>query len=405
MITASDKKFFVLAAFGWRLNYFLRILQFVFVFVFNLFILCNVSGDEFSFQLFDYLVNDNTTNDGSTDNKFADDKFVVDKFANDKFVDDEFVVDEFALDQKLFYRCSDKTNIVTKIPHIFNEIDTRLASTVTNYQSSNRKVTDRLFGGREFGDKSLRTWVSVFGNWTSVGGGVNSDDVLTFYSSGFAVGVDRLFDRRFLFGLTFGWDKTIIKYPRLGKENISNGHGHLYFRTIFRRIYFDVECGIGLGDGSQFNHNGLPQHTKLQWNFQIETGTWWEEGLTKIEPFLLLQHALLREKSLHCDKSAAIAGVRCSWQSEGLFAVSTPRIYGGLICDFGDSGVAATSLFSDSPAIFITQNRQITRTRFFGGCGTTASMGSTLEVYFRYTAEAASNYTSHTLLIGMNWIF
>ncbi|MDR1291715.1 MAG: autotransporter outer membrane beta-barrel domain-containing protein [Planctomycetaceae bacterium] len=293
------------------------------------------------------------------------------------------------IDQTTLYLNSDKINSTTIKPQFWNNINPKNIRLQTNNSDNN----------------SLRTWVSGFGNWTSIGSETNSDNVSAFYSSGFAVGMDKLMNRCFLLGVTFGWDKTTIKPPSSRSENFSAGHGHAYFRTTFRRLYVDVESGIGLSDGTQLNSSGS-KSTALQWNFQVETGTWWDEGLMKIEPFMLLQHAtLFREDLSDRNKSTAIAGVRCSWKSTGLFSVSTPRIYGGFIRELGNSDVAATSLFSDSPTIFVIQNRKITKTRIFGGCGTTASMGTTLDIYFRYTAEAASRYTSHTLLVGMNWIF
>ncbi|MDR1483695.1 MAG: autotransporter outer membrane beta-barrel domain-containing protein [Planctomycetaceae bacterium] len=347
----------------------------------NIFIAGTVVGGEFSLQLLDCPVYDNAIFDRTTDQP----------------------------DQHVFYRGSDKINIVTIIPDFFSNINSRFAKTTATPQyrtSNNRNAVERFLRFSDSDDKSLRTWISGFGSWSGVSGGVNSGDRLAFYSSGFAVGMDRLLDRRFLFGVTFGWDKTTIDMPKLPKENFSAGHGHLYFRTIFRRLYIDVESGIGLGDGAQGGQSGLSKSTVMQWNFQFETGTWWDEGLMKIEPFVSLQHAsLMLENSSNRQKTAAIAGVRSSWQSVGLFSVSTPRIYGGLICELGDSDVAASSLFADSPTIFVAQNQKIARTRFFAGCGTTASMGSAMEIYFRYTAEAASHYSSHTLLIGMNWIF
>ncbi|MDR2642698.1 MAG: autotransporter outer membrane beta-barrel domain-containing protein [Planctomycetaceae bacterium] len=347
-------------------------------FILNIFLASLVLGGEFSLQLLDCPTNSNK-------------------------------VFEREIDQILFYRGSDKKNIVTIIPQFGSNINSHIAETIIaaqNRTSNYRNIIERVLRFNKLDDKSLRTWVSGFGNWTGVDGGVNSGNEFTFYSAGFAVGMDRLWARRFLLGMTFSWDKTTIDLPRLTKESFSAGHGHVYLRTIFKRLYVDIESGVGFSDGIQGNQNGLPQSTALQWNFQFETGTWWDEGLMKIEPLILLRHASLIQENLpDRAKTTAIAGVRCSWQSAGLFSVSTPRIYGGLIRELGDSDVVSSSVFADSPTIFVAQNQKIAQTRFFAGCGTTASMGSTMDIYFRYTAEAASHYSSHTLLIGMNWIF
>jgi outer membrane autotransporter protein len=354
---------------NFRISFFLWI-----IFVLNLFIADAIFGDEFSLRLFD---------------------------CSEYYSDSNLI-----MEQSTFYRCSDKSNIVTIIPQQESGINSRLVGGATMLSSNNRNIGNRLFGVYDSDDKSLRTWISNFGNWSELdNGGNNSDSVLTFYSWGFAAGIDRLIERKFLVGITFGWDRTVINSPQSRNINFSAGHGHVYFRTIFQRLYVDVEGGIGLGNNALLVRNAAAQDSALQWNFQVESGMWSYEGLMKIEPFVSLQHAALKYNSQYRTRSATIAGVRCSWQSAGLFAVSTPRFYGGIIREFGNSNIAATSLFADSPTIFVAQNQKITKTRFFGGCGTTASMGSTLEIYFRYTAEAAANYASHTVIVGMNWIF
>ncbi|MDR0391137.1 MAG: autotransporter outer membrane beta-barrel domain-containing protein [Planctomycetaceae bacterium] len=340
--------------------------------------------------------------------------FIVGSAAGGEFslrLFDSQVDDKVYFEQSEFYRCSDKINNVTIIPQFFQNINSKFIDidsdfVLRNQTSNNNNEIKRFLqlGGSD--EKKLRTWISGFGNWTGGGNDLNSNDEYTFYSSGIAVGVDRLLDRRFLVGMTFGWDKTTIDLPNLSKETFSAGHGHLYFRTTFRRLYVDIEGGIGFRDGKKNSKIGLPQNTTLQWNFQIETGTWWDEGLLKIEPFVQLQHASLLLADLRDPKkTAAVAGVRCSWQSSGLFYLSTPRIYGGMIHELGDSNVAVSGLFTDSSTIFVAQNRKIAETRLFAGCGITSSMGSAMDVYFRYTAEAGQHYASHTLLIGMNWIF
>ncbi|MDR0390264.1 MAG: autotransporter outer membrane beta-barrel domain-containing protein [Planctomycetaceae bacterium] len=342
------------------------------------FIASSAVGDEFSLRLFDCQIDN--------------------------------IDDKVYFDQSEFYRCSDKINNVTIIPQFWHNINSKSTNTDSDFilrqQTSNNNNENKHFlqlGGSD--EKSLQTWISGFGSWTGGGNDVSNDEY-KFYSSGFAVGIDRLVGRSFLVGMTLGWDKTTIDLPNLSKETFTAGHGHLYFRTTFRRLYVDVESGVGFRDGKKNSQIGLPQNTTLQWNFQIETGTWWDEGLLKIEPFAQLQHASLFLADLRDPKkTTAIAGVRCSWQSLGLFYVSTPRIYGGIIHELGDSNVAVSGLFTDSSTIFVAQNRKIAGTRLFAGCGITSSKGSTMNVYFRYTAEAATHYASHSLLIGMKWIF
>jgi uncharacterized protein with beta-barrel porin domain len=103
------------------------------------------------------------------------------------------------------------------------------------------------------------------------------------------------------------------------------------------------------------------------------------------------------------SKTTLIAGVRYSWKTTGAYSVTSPRLYGGIFQELGDRTLLNVASFTDSPIVFSIPGYEINETRFFFGGGFTSSMGSSLDVYFRYTAEVASKYTSHTLLFGMNW--
>ncbi|MDR1923775.1 MAG: autotransporter outer membrane beta-barrel domain-containing protein [Planctomycetaceae bacterium] len=260
-----------------------------------------------------------------------------------------------------------------------------------------------------FDEKSLRVWVSSFFNWTGLKS-ADSNNIIPvgtyrFDSYGFAVGVDRTWDRSFLTGVMVGWNRTRADPPRGASENLSATYALLYFRKTFQRIYADIEGGIGYGDGTEKNQLTQSANNSFQWNLRYEMGTWWDEGLMKVEPFGVLQYASLDESKRKREQGTAIAGLRFSWKSTGLFAVSTPRFYGGFIRELCDTDVTGIGVFTDSPMLFIVDGRNMPKGRFFGGCGVTATMGSSLEIYFRYTAEAASKYNSHSLLVGMNWIF
>jgi uncharacterized protein with beta-barrel porin domain len=182
------------------------------------------------------------------------------------------------------------------------------------------------------------------------------------------------------------------------ESDLSSVHTSTYFRIALRNNFFlDVEGGLG------YNEQSFPPRTAIQWNFNSEAGTWWTQGLGKVEPYLGLRHVALELDPKTDSKTTFLLGVRYSWQTTGIYSVTSPRLYGGMIQELGDRTLLNVASFTDAPTVFSIPGYEIAETRFFFGGGFTSSMGSSLDIYFRYTAETASNYSSHTLLLGMNW--
>jgi uncharacterized protein with beta-barrel porin domain len=255
--------------------------------------------------------------------------------------------------------------------------------------------------------RRLRTWIRGFGNWTHLGHSDGFAD-LEYYSYGVSVGIDRQIGRQLLFGISLGGNKISSQGTNRSLQwnsNLSAVHTSAYFRTAIRSFFFDFECGFGYNEQSfqQSFQRPFPSQTAIQWNFNGETGIWWTQGLGKVEPYLGLRHISLQLDPKNDSKTTFILGVRYSWKTTGVYSVTFPRLYGGIFQELGNRTLLNVASFTDAPTVFSIPGYEIPETRFFFGGGFTSSMGSSLDIYLRYTAEAASNYSSHTLLLGMNW--
>jgi outer membrane autotransporter protein len=249
-----------------------------------------------------------------------------------------------------------------------------------------------------------RTWIRGFGNWTHLGHSNGFTD-LEFYSYGVSVGIDRQIGRQFLFGVLLGANRSSSQGANGSfqwNSDLSAVHSSGYFRMAIQNFFVDLEGGLG------YNEQSFPLRTGLQWHFNAETGTWWAQGLGKVEPYIGLRHVSLelnsnKNNNANDSKTTFLFGVRYSWQTTGIYSIISPRLYGGIFHELGDCNLLNVASFTDAPTVFSIPGYEITQTRFFFGGGFTSSMGSSLDIYLRYTAETASNYSAHTLLLGMNW--
>ena len=266
-----------------------------------------------------------------------------------------------------------------------------------------RSVSSLFFSDfrRSFGPSPIRTWFRGFVNWTSVG---DSAGIADANAHGVSLGVDRQFGLNILVGVGFGgsWCSAENK-PRSETIDISAFHGSLYSRIRLQRLYFDLEGGLGSNNAKQSSKGSS---TAFQSNLNGEIGTWWELGLAKLEPYLGVRQVWFDDHSPRVgNKTTSVLGCRYSWQTINPFAVTTPRVYCGWLHEWNDRDLVGIGTFTDAPTIYRLSGSALNRDRLFVGCGFTTVLGTSLDVYLRYTAEVASNFSAHTLLLGMNWNF
>jgi outer membrane autotransporter protein len=244
--------------------------------------------------------------------------------------------------------------------------------------------------------KHYRVWLRPFGNWTQ--GETTSADDLQFVSYGLTLGLDRQIGNNWLCGLALGENNTSIKFAHsLYKDDINAFHADLFARRTFDRFFLDVESNFG------YNEHAV-QKNAAQWGLSGEWGTWWSHGLGKVEPYIRLSHVYWNGSGSD-TKETLIAGVRYSWRTATDLTTTIPRFYGGVLQELGGKSLFQVSSFGNTPTVFPVRNVEVPGTRLFLGGGFTTSMGTSLDIFLRYTAEMSSRDTSHTALLGVNCNF
>ena len=255
-------------------------------------------------------------------------------------------------------------------------------------------------GEMAFGDvqKRYRVWLRTFGNWSQ--GDAAAADNLKFTSYGLTLGMDRQLGKSWLAGLALGTNDTSVKFAHSPyRDNISALHASLFVRKTFDRFFLDAEGNFGYND-----HSSVFQKDATQWGLSGEAGTWWNHGLGKVEPYVRLSH-VCRDGNGSDTKETLIAGVRYSWQTATDLTTTVPRFYGGILHELGHKSLFSVSSFGNTPTVFPIGNLEVPETRLFLGGGFTTSMGTSLDILFRYTAEMSSRDTAHTVLLGVNCMF
>ena len=227
---------------------------------------------------------------------------------------------------------------------------------------------------------------------------MTSAEELKFLSYGLTLGIDRQINRNWLVGLALGENKTSIEFaPSSDKDNINAFHADLFARRTFDMFFFDVEGNFGYNDQS-FQRNAT------QWGISGEAGTWWSHGLGRAEPFVRFSHVCWNGDD-DDTKETLLAGLRYSWRTATDLTTTVPRFYGGILQELGNRSLFQVSTFGNTPTVFAVRHLEVPGTRFFLGGGFTTSMGTSLDISVRYTAEMSSQSTSHTALLGVNCNF
>ena len=246
--------------------------------------------------------------------------------------------------------------------------------------------------------KQYRVWLRTFGNWTQ--GDAAAADQLKLASYGLTLGVDRQIGNTWLAGLALGTNDTSVKFTHSpSNDNISAFHANLFARKTFDRLFLDVESNFGYN-----GHSSPFQKDATQWGLSGEAGTWWSHGLGRVEPYVRLSHVYWNSNNSD-TKETLIAGVRYSWRTATDLTTTVPRFYGGVVQELGNRSLFSVSSFGNTPTVFPVRDLEVSGTRLFLGGGFTTSMGRSLDILFRYTAEMSSRDTSHTALLGINCNF
>jgi uncharacterized protein with beta-barrel porin domain len=244
--------------------------------------------------------------------------------------------------------------------------------------------------------QSYRVWLRTFGNWTQ--GNTTTNNPIEFSSYGLTLGLDRQINAHWIAGVSFGENNTSVKMIRSSdKDHITAFYANTYARRTFDQFFLDVEGNFGYNEHSR-------RKNATQWGVNGDIGTWWTHGLGRVEPYVRLSHICWNGEGSD-SKETVMAGVRYTWRTGTELTTTVPRIYGGVLQELGSRSLVPVATFGNTPTVFPVSGAQVSGTRFFLGGGFTTSMGRSLDISLRYTAEMSARDTSHTALLGVNYNF
>ena len=244
--------------------------------------------------------------------------------------------------------------------------------------------------------QSYRVWLRTFGNWTQ--GDTMTESAIELSSYGFTLGLDKQINPNWMWGFSFGETNASAKISYSPyQDNITGLYVNTFARRTFDPFFLDVEGNFG------YNEHSL-QKNATQWGVSGDVGTWWTHGLGRVEPYVRLSHVCWNGDG-NDSKETLMAGLRYSWQTATPLTTTVPRVYGGILQELGNRSLFQAATFGNAPTVFPVGNAEVPGTRFFLGGGFTTSMGRSLDISLRYTAEMSSQDTSHTAIVGVNYNF
>ncbi len=273
-----------------------------------------------------------------------------------------------------------------------------------------------------------RLWYRAFGHMLSQGGNDSAgaagrSGAFDADSYGFSIGLEQRLNRLFMVGGGVGGNWTNTDKTASGRSDVAALFISGYGRFDCRQAYVSLEAGYGWNDHTSTRQgeggNWRAERSATQFHLRGECGVWWESGFSRFEPYLALCYVALDEPAYgetgpsgeeeppygarSDSKTTFLSGLRYSWRQAGPLARVEPIMYGGWVHEFEANDLFSVGTFADAPTVYRVPGFQPRQDRFFIGGGIGSSMRKRLDLYFRYTAEIANGYSTHTLLGGMNW--
>ena len=213
------------------------------------------------------------------------------------------------------------------------------------------------------------------------------------------------------YGLQGNETKLKPKARGVYQSSMSTFAGYLHM-SIFDALWrFDTTFGMSrnwqrqrLLSGDSFN-----SFTTSQWLLDLEFGARYDRGYTRIEPFINGRILNLTEpskaekylttKSYTADYSDASyrlkLGSRFSWEHETILATLKPYLLAAWAHEFGDREIYTIGDSSPFPVAMRYGTHAMARDRLDLGGGVSAAMRETLDLYFQYDVEFATDYVDY----------
>ncbi len=266
----------------------------------------------------------------------------------------------------------------------------------------------------------------VFGHFLASWGAQDSQGVKTDVggfdvgSFGGAIGQDWTLTQHFLWGYGIQATQTTIdaKNTNSYDSSIDSLAGFLRMSVFDALWHIDLLYG-GARNWVRHAHLTTDAYTKFadtQCFFESEFGARFDKGYTRIEPRLNFRALTLVEPSsaerfiVSKARSSSFSsasyrmklGSRFSWEYATTLGVSKPYITVDWSHEFGNRAIYTIDDQASIPVGFRFGRHKMARDKLLFGAGLDYALEETFDVYFRYDAEVAKEYSAHLFFAGFN---
>jgi uncharacterized protein YhjY with autotransporter beta-barrel domain len=275
---------------------------------------------------------------------------------------------------------------------------------------------------KESRERKHSLWLKGYGQWGDQDG-VDGSTGFDFDISGVALGIDRVFNNKFIVGLSFGASNTDVELDSdLGNADIDSAMGSVYGSYFTNKGYLEAVLSYGkLGYDNNRNifigplkRTADSDHDANMYSAFISGGYTMNINDLLFQPFTSLQYTLADEDSFTEDGAVALnlnveerrtdsltseLGLRITRPLEIKKLQIIPEASAAWIYDFDIDSRMVTASFTGSPDTkFTVDGAVMEKNGAILGAAVTFISNNILTTSLSYSAELRSDYYVHGLL-------
>lgn len=128
--------------------------------------------------------------------------------------------------------------------------------------------------------------------------------------------------------------------------------------------------------------------------------------MMRFEPFVSARRTtLVNDDTFDNDTLTLLCvGGRYQWKYTGPLVVLKPNIFCGYVHQWEDD-LFSTGTWIPGATVYRVHGLTIPQNRIAVGAGLMMSMRQSMDIFGKFSSELASDYSSYSILAGMNWNF
>ena len=296
------------------------------------------------------------------------------------------------------------------------------------YNGSTQSI-GQLSSGTDKKQAEYGMWFESFGQWSDQ----DQDNGLPGYDAdvfGVAIGLDKLFSDRYLFGIGFGYSDTSIDIDRnQGDGDISTYYGSLYGSFFNEKGYLDGILSYGRQDYSSkrrieigsIQRTARSDHDGVSLSAMVEGGLNFDYRPWVLQPFANLQYIYLDEdgftekgadglnqkvESRDTDALVSELGLRISRIVGMETGLLIPEASLAWLYDFDLDDRVVKSSFAGQPwTAFTIEGMETEQNGAAIGVGITFQGKSGFKPSLKYSGEFRDGYNAHGVTGELRWEF